>query len=446
MVAIGVLSRKRARTADGFFIANRSRSTTLITGSLVATIIGGSATVGLAGLGFTRGLTGMWWLLVGSIGLIVLGIFFAEKVRKTGVYTLPGLAEKQYDGRVSIIISVLIIISWIGVIAGQIVATGKIMGLLQIGSPELWMVIFTLVFISYTLIGGQYADIGTDMAQAILIFVGIFAGTVIVILNVGGFEGLFKALPAEHTTFPLSSQFGILDLISYLLLVGGVYVVGPDMYSRILSARDGKTARRSTLWAAFLIIPFAVCITFIGMSASVLFPGISPEQAFPVLMIQQFPPILGALVLAALISATMSSADSCVLSASTILTVDIVKKLKPELEEKQLLLIARIAVVVFGLLSLGLALFINGIISALLFAYTVYTGGVIIPILAGFYREKLKVTSMGAIFAIIGGGLAALISKLASIQYLDIGALLISLILLFLVSFIDRKLQARTAR
>jgi SSS family solute:Na+ symporter len=140
----------------------------------------------------------------------------------------------------------------------------------------------------------------------------------------------------------------------------------------------------------------------------------------------------------------MSSADTCSLSAGTILSVDIIKKMKPGLSERQILFIARIGIVVFGLIALGLALFINNIISALLFAYTVYTGGVIIPVLAGFYKDKLKLTSLGAIFAIIGGGLAALISKLAAIQYLDIGALLISLVLLFIVSYIDRQVKRRT--
>jgi SSS family solute:Na+ symporter len=444
MVLIGVFLRSRANSADGFFVANRNRSTILIIGSLTATIIGGSATVGLAGLGFTRGLTGMWWLLAGTIGLLVLGIFFAERVRKFALYTLPGMAERQYDGRVSVVISIIIVIAWLGVIAGQIIAMGKIMSILQLGSPQLWMVIFTVVFVGYTLIGGQYANIGTDLAQSILIFIGIFAGTALVVINTGGFEGLANLLPPDHLEFPLSQQFNLIDLISYLLLVSTVYVVGPDIYSRLLSAKDGKTARRAAIWTAVIIIPFAVCITLIGMSASALFPDILPEQAFPTLIINQFPPLLGALILAALVSASMSSADSCVLSVGTILSVDIVKKIKPELTEKQVLLVARIGIVVFGLIALGLALFINNIISALLFAYTVFTGGVIIPVLAGFYKDKLKLTSVGAIFAIVGGGLAALLSKLAAIPYLDIGSLLISLVLLFLVSYIDRRMKLRT--
>jgi SSS family solute:Na+ symporter len=126
MVAIGLASRRRARGADSFFVAGRSGSSLFITGSLLATIVGGSATVGMAGLGFSRGLTGMWWLLVGSAGLIVLGIFWAGKVRELGLYTLPELVEKQYDKRIGLAASILIVVSWLGVIAGQIVASGSI--------------------------------------------------------------------------------------------------------------------------------------------------------------------------------------------------------------------------------------------------------------------------------------------------------------------------------
>ena len=102
MIAVGMISRRKARGVDEFFVAGRKGSSLFITGSLLATIVGGSATVGMAGWGFSRGLTGAWWLLVGSIGLIVLGIFLAQKVRNFALYTLPELVEKQYDGRVAL--------------------------------------------------------------------------------------------------------------------------------------------------------------------------------------------------------------------------------------------------------------------------------------------------------------------------------------------------------
>jgi len=441
MIAVGFFSRRFAKNAEGFFVANRNMSTFFITGSLVASIIGGSATVGMAGLGFTRGLTGIWWLLVGSIGLMVLGFFLAAKIRGTALFTIPQLIEKYYNGRVALVASILIVIAWIGVIAGQIIATGKILSILEIGDTRLWMIIFTVTFVSYTLMGGQQADIGTDIIKAFIKFAGIAAAFIVLLIAIGGWDGLKTSLPADNLSFPLSSKFELPDLVSYLFLVGLMYVVGPDIYSKIFCSRDEKVARRSALWAALIVAVFAVMITIVGMGASVLFPDIAPEQAFPTMIKQLFPPVLGGIVLAALVSATMAAADTCVMSASTILSCDIIKKIKPSLTDNQLLVIARWAVVVFGLLSLLLALFLNGVISALLFAYTIFTAGVIVPTLAGFYKDKLKVTWMGAMAAIIGGGTVGLISKLLMIKYLDLGALAISTILLFAVSFIHRKLS-----
>ena len=96
MLAVGLFSRRKSKKADDFFVAGRKSSSLFIVGSLLATIIGSSATLGMAGLGFKQGLTGAWWLLVGSIGLVFLGLFFARKVRKLALYTLPELVEKQY--------------------------------------------------------------------------------------------------------------------------------------------------------------------------------------------------------------------------------------------------------------------------------------------------------------------------------------------------------------
>jgi len=226
VVVVGLVSRRKARGIDDFFVAGRQGSSLFITGSLIATIVGGSATVGMAGLGFSRGLTGAWWLLVGSIGLVVLGVFFARKVRAFGLYTLPALVEKQYDGRVALAGSILIVVSWVGIIAGQIVAAGSIMSVLGIGDPLLWMVIFAGVFIVYTILGGQHAIIRTDTLQAVIIFAGIFSGLGLLLSRLGGFGGLGGSLAQEQFAFPVSSQFDGYELVKLLLLVGLTYVVG----------------------------------------------------------------------------------------------------------------------------------------------------------------------------------------------------------------------------
>ena len=444
MLAVGIASRRQARGADDFFVAGRKGSSLFITGSLLATIIGGSATVGMAGLGFTQGLTGAWWLLVGSIGLICLGLFLAKRVRQFALYTLPGLVARQYDRRMALATSILIVVAWIGVTAAQIIAAGKILGILGMGSPVLWMVIFTIIFVTYTILGGQHAIIRTDALQSLIILAGILGGLALLLSRLGGWGGLQSSLPATHFAFPVSAQFGGAELVTLLLIVGLTYVVGPDMYSRLFCARDDKTARSATLWTALLIIPLAFAVTLIGMGAAVLFPGISPEQAFPTVIKEIFSPLLGGVVLAALLCAVMSSADTTLLSASTILMIDIIGRSRPSLiENNKVLPRSRWAIVLLGLCSLAVALMLKGVISALLFAYTVYTCGVILPVIAGFFKDRLKVTPTGALAALIGGGAAGLASKLLTIKYLDLWALLLGGLLLFAVSFIDNKLKKR---
>jgi solute:Na+ symporter, SSS family len=446
VVTIGITSHKKMWRLSDFLVAGRKYSSFFIAGSLLATIIGGSATIGLAGLGFSRGLSGSWWLLVGCVGLLVLGFLFAKKVRSYGLYTLPGLIEKQYGHRVALAASVLIVVAWIAVTAGQILAAGKIFSALGIGTPVLWMIIFTVIFVGYAMIGGQYAIIRTDILDIIIIFTGILVGMGVVLWQVGGISGLVNALPPDKLAFPLSSKFGGVDFLSYLLLIGLTYVVGPDMYARLFCAKDGQTAKVSTLWAALLLIPFAFCITLIGMGAFVLFPQISPEQAFPAIITGVLPSLVAGIVLAALVSAVMSSAVATLWSASTILSVNILGSSREESKstrETKSLVLSRWVLLILGLASLGLALMLNGVISALLFAYTIYTCGVILPVIAGFYKDRLKVTSNAALVAIIGGGITGLLSKLLSVRYLDLGALLISILLLLIVSLVENRLKAR---
>jgi len=444
IIGIGVWSKRRAGSQNGFFVAHRRGTLPLITGSLVATAIGGSATVGMAGLGFKQGLTGTWWLLVGSVGLVLLGVFFAKKVRGAALYTLPELVERQYDRRMSLAASILIVIAWVGVVAGQIVAAGTVLSILGIGSTTFWIVIFTAVVIIYGILGGQFSIIRTDVFQAAILFIGIFVALALAFSQVGGLDGLKASLPTGYFSFPTSPGFDWKMLLSFLILVGATYVVGPDMYSRLFCAKGEKTAQQSAILSAFLFIPLAFAIIFIGMAAKVLYPEISAEGAFPQVITTVLSPGLSGLILAALVAALMSSADTCLLSQSVILTEDIVKRVYPALDERKTVLITRLSLVGLGLVALGLALALEGVISSLLFAYTIFTCGLVVPVIAGFYKDKLKVTPRGALAALIGGGVVGLLGKIPALDIPlkeDLGLIgfAVSAVLLFGVSFLDSK-------
>lgn len=413
LIYVGSRSFKIVKGINSFFVADRRAPFLFVVGSLFATIIGGSSTIGMAGLGYKQGLVGAWWLLVGAIGLFFLGLFLAEKVRGYSLYTLPEILEVQYGPEAKFFASGLIVIAWTGIIAGQIVAAGKILETILRAPPSLLMIITSFVFILYTLLGGQHSVVRTDSIQSLIIIIAILVSIPLCLGKVGGVFLMRDALGGDYFSFPVSQHFTWKSLATYLFLVGSTYLVGPDIYSRLFCARNEKIAKGATITVALTLIPFAFIITIIGMSARILFPEISPEASFPTMINHLFPIGLNGLVIAALLSAMMSSADTCLLTTSTILSVDIVRPLiRPDIEEIKLLLLSRIFIVLIGIFSLIIALMLKGVISSLLLGYTVYTSGLVFPILLGFFRHKLNLNRGGAILAMVSGGGLALIGKL----------------------------------
>lgn len=436
--SLGIWGKRRlgkSQELEEFHLAGRSLKPALLTGTLCATVVGASSTIGMAGLGYSVGLPGAWWMLSGTAGLLLLSIFLAEKIRETGVSTLPELVGSFYGQRVRLAASALIALSWMGIIAVQIVAAGKVLGAVFGGDETLYMVASTAIFVLYTAHGGQRSVVRTDLLQFLIIFAGM-AALFISALQVTGNSILFDQ------SFPTSEEMGLGGVISMLFVVGAAYLVGPDMYSRLLSAESPSSAKRSALASALIIVPLAFIITFLGIFASQLFPGIPSEQAIPALMTGLLPPAALGLVTAALLAAFMSSADTTLMTTTSILTLDLYRKARPHSSREHLMTVSRLMVVAAGASALALAVSMPDIIKTLLLAYTVFSGGLLVPVVAGFFREKLALTSTGAMAGLIGGGGAALIWG----QAYPLLGLAVSAVLLFSVSWLDRRQAPVTGR
>ena len=411
MLAVGLLSSGRIKTLAGFYVGDRAGGTWLITGSLMATIVGGSSTLGIAGLGFSKGLVGAWWMLVAAMGLLILSFCLSKKVRSYGVYTLPEILQIQYGSDLAkTISSMLISLAWIGVIAAQIIAAGKILSSLwSFVDPQATMLTVGAVFMIYTALGGQYSILKTDFFQFIMILAGVSICLASIFMATGSVSAMAAALPPDHFSFPVSPVFTLHDLLIFCLFVGSVFIVGPDIYSRLLCARTPEIARRASLAVACMMVPLAFAIAFIGVSARFLVPDVPAENAFPALVMHLLPTGLNALVIAALLAAVMSSADTCLLTSGTIVVNDVIRPFLPEdTPEKTLISLSRAAVLVIGTLAVIIALRMQEIIGSLLLAYTVYSGGLVVPVLFGFYSDRLRLHPLGAVTAIaFGGGMSA---------------------------------------
>ncbi|HMA83688.1 MAG TPA: sodium:solute symporter family protein [Candidatus Thermoplasmatota archaeon] len=406
ITGIGLYARKKVTSPTSFFLANRSLKTFPLTATITATTIGGSATIVAGGRIFADGLPAIWYDLGGAIGLFILGISMAKLVRKTNCYTLPDIINKLYDKKTRHIAAILIIITEIAWVALLIQAASFILSVILPLDSTILLIGITIAFVLYTIIGGQFAVVYTDIIQFIIMMVGIcFIATPLLLTEAAPYWSL---LSYSQVSFPINENIGFLSMGSIFFMMMMPHIVGPDIYAKILSAKNEKSARNATILSAFFKFVFAICIALIALAAT-LIPSIQEQISTPALAIPialtTLPIILSGLVLAAFLSVMISSADSCLLSAGTILSVDILKN--------NSIKTSQIGIIIVGLSALSLAIYHNllgSILDTLELAYTVFTAGLTLPVIFGLYQKQTKVTAKGALYSIILGGSSSIIS------------------------------------
>ena len=404
--------RSRRQSAEAYWVAERRYRTGPITMSLVATIFGASSTMGIIGLGYVRGLTGAWWSLIGGIALIPFALVLAGRVRALNVFTLPDILKRAYGKSVAVPAGVMIAVAWCGVVAAQLIAGGRLLGGLFSLDFQWALAIVAVVFTLYTFWGGQLSVIRTDSWQFILFAGGLLVCLTFLVLSRGVEPGLWEHVPPEHFAFPVSTAFGWYEvLVFYPLIVGLPYLVGPDIYSRVLCAENNRVARRSALLAAMVVIPLSFLLAFFGLLARVRFPGIAAEAALPETLNVLIPVGIKGLIVAGFLGAIMSSADTCLISASTILSLNVIGPFCKDSKGRHLK-VTKAAVVGVGAVAWLIASQQQGIISSLLLGYSVFVGGVVFPTLASFFQRWLKITPAGALWAIVVWGSTAMLVKI----------------------------------
>jgi len=401
LTTIGILASKKVKTKKAFFLADRKLGLFALTATITATVVGGSATIASAKLIYLYGLPSIWLDIGAAVGLIILGLTLAKLVRKTGLFTLPEITGHLFDNKVRYAAAILVVLTQIAWVSLLIQGTGAIIAILLPIEYTIILSIITLIFILYTILGGQYAVVYTDIIQFFVMIIGVcLIATPLLLLKAAP---NFNIIPLDHLNFPTNSNYSFLPILSLFFMMLMPHIVGPDIYSKILSAKNEKIAKNSVILSGLLRIIFAISIGLIALSAIVLVPGLPESKAiFAMPMaISELDPILAGILFAAFVSVMLSSADSILISSGTVISVDIT--------QKNNIIISRIGILLIGFLALILALYLQDIIETLKLAYTVFTAGLTLPIIFGFYKNKTKVTSKGALFSLISGGTIAII-------------------------------------
>ena len=250
---------KSRKNSNKYYLAGRNQNTLQVTSSLLATILGGSATIGTINYAGEIEWSAAWFMILAALGLFSL-IPFTEKVKQFKSFTLPDIILNFWGKRAYKISSILIPVAWIGIITAQIVASAKILESFLGLDYNLGALLSGILFIAYTIAGGQMSIFKTDQIQFALIIIGL-----LVIFS--------RSLQMENITnvkssFPFNESFHKIDLLILIFTYATTFFIGPDIYSRLFCSNDAITAKRSLRYAAIILVPMGFIIGGIGIAAN----------------------------------------------------------------------------------------------------------------------------------------------------------------------------------
>lgn len=413
VIAIWVIRKKKENTED-YFLAGRNVGWFVVGASIFASNIGSEHVVGLAGAGASDKLPLLIYEVHAWI-VLILGWVFLPFYQRAGVFTMPEFLEKRFDSRMRWILSVFSIVAYVLTkISVTIYAGGVVVSALL--GIDFWTGAIATVILTgiYTVFGGMRAVVYTETLQALVLIAGAAVLTYIGLDRVGGWESMKATVtpeylnmwrPASDPDFPWPSLF-----ISSTIV--GIWYWCTDQYivQRTLTAKNIKEGRRGTIFGALMkllpvflfLIPGVIALT-LKMRGELHWEN--ADEAFPVLMSNLLPAGLRGLVAAGLLAALMSSLASVFNSVSTLFTVDIYKKLRPETPEKKLVQtgqIATVIVVIIGIFWIPIMANISGVLYEYLQSVQTYIAP---PIAAVFIMGIMhkRINAQGAYVTLILG-------------------------------------------
>ena len=413
LILIGIYSFLKIKTPSDYFLAGKKPGVWQISGSLLATILGGSAILGTIGLAETQSWASAWYILAASLGLFGL-LPIVKKVYSKGKFTLPDLIGQYYGESARKVTSIIIPVAWLGVVAAQIIAGAQILvSFFNLAYPT-GVLLTGIIFIVYTYIGGQVSIMKTDLFQSFFILGGVILTAILIP------AGKFPELAPFSSVFPFNSHFSPFDLFILILTFSSTFVVGPDIYSRVFCAKDSKTAFRSVLFVALILIPFGFMISYVGIYAALFHSGVQNSSSLVNLTNSILPEWASGILVAALISAVLSTAATTLLTASMIISELFHKDINNQKSFRQ----TRFFIIGVGLLSMVISLKITSIVSSLLLALSFYSGAFIIPMVAALFN--LRYNKRFGIAAMLSGGILALAGKLLmTFNFSEVGSIIL---------------------
>lgn len=389
LFAISWFAKKRSEgTTENYALAGRKLNAPLIGVSIIGLAVGGASTIGVSEHAFKVGLSAGWYTAAWGIGAIIMGMFLAEKYRKANITTVSELIERHHDSKAVVLGVICQIIIQLVIISLQYIAGGSIISAIM---PEIGfktgVMISAVTFIGITFIGGMWSASLSNILNIILIYAGIAIATVIQFTKVGGLSGLGMNLPANIPWFDPVAGVGIKGIMSWIVVLVTVNLSLQSIIQISLGAKDAATARKGFVWGGILMIPVGFMSALLGICAKAAYPTANAALALPQAIVE-LQPLLAGLTLAALWAADVSTACNLLLSAGTLFSKDIYKRyINPACDESKQLSVMRWSVVISGVLTVGMAMMVSGILNTIMMGLSLTAAFSIIVIVALFFPQ-----------------------------------------------------------
>ncbi len=404
VLLLGLWKGRKVKNLNDYAVADRSYGSLIIFMTLSASFIGGGFTIGNAEKVFIFGIANIFCLWGFSLKELLVARFIAPKMHHfPDAISVGDVMEKNYGKPGKFITGIFSVFLCAGILGAQVGAIGYISNIF-LGIPVLYgIIIGTGIVIAYDTVGGMRAVVATDVMQFMMLACGIPLTLIMGIQYVGGVEKVLSEIPANHLS--ILGNMRPLEFLSLFLtfLLGETLV--PPYVRRLFIGKDQVHTARGTFWSGIFSFPFFFIAGSIGIIALLINPGLNANMALPAVVGTVLPVGLRALVIAAIISVVMSSADSFLNSASVAFIQDIVHPLRKErLSEKKGLFYVRLSTVITGALAIVFAVKIKSILDILIYAYTFWAPIILIPLAATLLGIKSgRVTFFMSAFAGILG-------------------------------------------
>ena len=392
MLGVGYYASTKARSVSEFMVAGRGLSLPVCSMTVMATWFGGAMMLGGAGAAFDHGMLGViadpWG---GALALFLIGLFFARLFRRMRIITVADFMEQRFGKIAGVGITVTTVVSNIMWVAGTLVAFGVIFDSLTSIPFEAGIIIGAVIVFTYTMLGGMWAVAMTDFVQMIIIIVGLIILMTVVLIDVGGWGAIAPQLP--ETTFrmvPLENTGE--EWLNYFrawTIIGLVDISAQSLFQRIAAAKNERVAQYSFYVGGAGYLIFGMVAVFLGIIGSVIMPDIAnSEFIVPELAKAHLHPIAIAIFVGAMLAAIMSSADSALLAASSVVAKNALPYVRRDPSPRLTLLVTRLAIPFLGGVAILIALRIQVVFDLMVDANILGLAVIIVPFILGVWWKK----------------------------------------------------------